>query len=462
MWPTLIAKLAVKAEMKQPGSNKLKCRIFFTVQYLKYLFDYLVLKDQMERTYGKCGISIGIKFKGGDAERLARKHHAYDYNDNNDEEFFHIEADAMKLDTSLLASLLIVVFSLPFFLQKYDTIQDREWYEFSRQLAAFVVDGCAVKLIKWIGNQALWVIGVMFSGMLGTSWGDSTYMSLLLTCFDYYVYDQIKKVDPRLAKRFKEDDRPKDIYGDDLLLSYRNVYWKYVIGDVPRQNTTDLSIMSNYLLRAGGVSLKPQEMFVYTGRDAFFTKISQDGGDFVKAGPKFLQRRFVKFRVGSGEFISECAMPWRIASDYYMKSAYSFTDTTQELYWIVKWRSLQYDTCGTNPVAYNYLEHLQQELMHQYSYDSLEQFDEMVAHWLEKNIGSLDRDDDGVRRFKKLGLRADHYGKHMERKNIALLFKWDDEIQVHRARDTQNFYYEKDGKKSKISDNDNEIHVEAI
>lgn len=454
MWPMILGKLAVKAEMKAPGSNPLKCRVFFIVPYLKFLFDYLVLNDGMKHTYGKNGISIGLKWPGGDAERLARKHHAYQPG------YFHIEADAEKLDQSLLAAILIVVFSLPYFMQRGDV--KAEWKEVLRQLSAFVVGGCAVKLVKWVGYQALWVIGIMFSGMLGTSWGDSTYIALVLHCFDQYVYSNIKNIDPILAADYKKDFNTfaKDIYGDDMFLTYPVKYWKFIIGDIPIKNCIDLSNLSNYMKRSSGVAIKSTEAFVYvedkSGYGPFFSVVDRDGM-CVHPGPKFLQRRFVHVDVrnSEGQYVDQMAMPWRVITDYYSKAAYSFTDVDADFYWLVKWRALQLDTCGTNKKAYDFLEYLQRELMKIYAMD-YDRVNDLIQEWIKKCVSNenLDeRDADGIRRLYKLGVSSTLFGKHMEYSDISQMFMWNNDVQQMRTETLGIKYYNKDGtfyKPSKI------------
>jgi len=441
MWPQLICKLAVKAEMKGPKSSKMKCRVFFTVAYLKYLFDHLFLYDGMIRTYGKGGVAIGLKWKGGDAERIARKHHAYAG------DWFHIEADAEKLDQSLLAAILIIVFSIPFLMQRFDKFVSPQWKEFMRQLGAFVVDGCAVKLIKWVGFQALWVIGIMFSGMLGTSWGDSTYMSLLSMCFDMFVYDNIKRDDPTLAALFKKTVFAKDIYGDDMLLSYPIIFWKYIIGTPIIENTIDLSVMSNYFLEAGGISIKSSEAFVYVGKDAFFSTVSKKG-ELIKAGPKFLQRRFIRVNVKISDVVTQCVVPWRVVTDYYGKVPYSFTDTSLDYYWIIKWRSLQFDTCGSNKEAYDFLDFMQRELLSIYAVDLVD-VEADVALWISKIVDDT-RDSDGARRLRKLGLRSEYFGLHLSQFDILKLFIWDENVQRQRCLLSALRHYDKDGSYEKM------------
>lgn len=444
MWPFILSKLAVKAEIKAPGSNPLKCRIFFIVPYLKFIFDFLVLNEGMRHTYGTNGVAIGMKWRCGDAERLARKHHAYEKG------FFHIEADAEKLDQSLLAAILVVVFSLPFFFQRGDV--DSEWKEVLRQLAAFVVGGCAVKLVKWIGHQALWVVGIMFSGMLGTSWGDSTYIVLILHCFDQFVYAKMKEEDPELAKNFRRDFRlfAKDVYGDDMFLTYPVKYWKFIVGDVPVENCVDLSNLSNYMKRASGVAIKPSESFIYvedkTGYGPFFSGVSDDGM-LVHPGPKFLQRRFVN-AVVNGE---QMAMPWRLKTDYFNKCAYTFTDYSIDFYWIIKWRSLQLDTMGTNAKAYDFLQFLQDETMKLYAWET-DSLDRMIQDWVRELLDKgEDRDSDGIRRLKKLGIASSYYGRHFDRLEIAGLFAYDDAVQEMRANSNRLKFYNKDGTYSRIS-----------
>jgi len=337
-----------------------------------------------------------------------------------------------------------VVFCIPYFMKrKMDPVTD----EFVRQFHAFVADGCAVKLIKWIGLQALWVIGIMFSGMLGTSWGDSTYMTLLLSCFDQYIYSIILKYDPMLASYFKYDARTfaKSVYGDDMMLSYPIRYWKYIIGDVPITDTIDLSVLSNYMKSAGGVTIKPSEAFVYVEKKRkdlgpFFSLVTRDGY-LSKPGPKFLQRRFVPIN-HNNDLI---AAPWRVKTDYYMKSAFTFQDETAEYYWIIKWRSLQYDTCGTNPAAYDYLQFLIDGMIKMYALTP-KQLDDGIKWWIEKEMGGDAREHDSARkRLLKLGIRSQFYGKAMPRNEILHMFLWDNDYQKMRAALSNNRFYEKDG-----------------
>jgi len=179
----------------------------------------------------------------------------------------------------------------------------------------------------------------------------------------------------------------------------------------------------------------------------FFSTVSKKG-ELIKAGPKFLQRRFIRVNVKISDVVTQCVVPWRVVTDYYGKVPYSFTDTSLDYYWIIKWRSLQFDTCGSNKEAYDFLDFMQRELLSIYAVDLVD-VEADVALWISKIVDDT-RDSDGARRLRKLGLRSEYFGLHLSQFDILKLFIWDENVQRQRCLLSALRHYDKDGSYEKM------------
>jgi len=85
----------------------------------------------------------------------------------------------------------------------------------------------------------------------------------------------------------------------------------------------------------------------------FLTVIKNDA--IVRRGPKFLQRYFIRTKVGDRVVI----LPWRVTEIYYAKSAVRISGMDDPPIYLAILRGLMLDTCGTNIKAFEYLRFLE-------------------------------------------------------------------------------------------------------
>jgi hypothetical protein len=70
-FPLIIAKLAFKPELREPGTDRLKTRIFLVMCTLHNMMEKIAMGASMHAGYGRGGNAIGHKWTGGGAEAVA-------------------------------------------------------------------------------------------------------------------------------------------------------------------------------------------------------------------------------------------------------------------------------------------------------------------------------------------------------------------------------------------------------
>lgn len=351
-FPVCLAKIALKPEIRDPTVSRSKVRVFFIMSYLKLLVDKILYRDIFPNFYGKGMCGIGHVWAQGGAESIARDLDAY----NESVGFF--ETDFQNLDQTLLPGMLTLLFSLPMIF--FDP--SSKYYSSVSAFMTWSADDIACTLVKWLGPNCRLIIGVMFSGLYGTSWGDSIYVEVSITCLFFFLVSEFKDAGrDDLAEMLNNSPRAGRVYGDNTLLSLPKPVLQFATAQIDREGTVwPFGLIQFYFSAYWGLTLKLSETFVHVGPGAFWTEISTKRnmfGDAVstritKRGPQYLKRFFIKNRTKSG---IEYAMPFRETRDYFVKSVITNKDVRDPRIWLSRWVGLLIDTAGTNTTAWSYL-----------------------------------------------------------------------------------------------------------
>jgi len=335
-FPTLVAKIAVKPEVRDPGTSATKTRIFFIMCMIKLMIDKESYGPAMHEFYGKGHCGIGHSWSGGGATTLAEYFGAWDPSKG----FFC--SDVKKLDQSLHPSMLTMIFTaLLVFYSKRHKLD----YDVLRAFIVYSADDIAATFVKWLGSDYRIVIGVMFSGLFGTSWGDTTSVDLAIqtAVIDFYRKNNVPWETP--GPRYK-------VYGDNILMSWDS---KLLIDFVGRDNHSNYPLYT-FLHDVYGMTLKLDETSYH---DRFFTEVlTMKNGRSVFTtvtywGPVYLKRRFIKH-----PYDPLAAMGFRPSSEFYARAMTTNRTYDNNLSWVARWCGLLLDTMGTNPEASGFLRYL--------------------------------------------------------------------------------------------------------
>lgn len=343
----IVHKMSLKAEVKGPFDDAYKTRVIFVVSAIKTYLDRVAFSPAMERSYGTGANSIGHKWAHGGATRFAKQ---FKYEEHHNK--FWISLDISKFDQSVLASLLMITMFLPWFL--YD--RGSEDFKIIEQLILWSLSNSVVKVVKWFGEEWKLMFGLMFSGELLTSLGDSWYLEVIFDCFDMHMNEQLGRPDwfQSCYRRFKD-------YGDDGVLGY-----DIRVFDAMCPDGRTPTVLRDYLKIYWKMELKMSDTFVsltrypngtsppHVGPDGGFITVIRTHGlgpEVLYRGPKFLKRQIIKMLVNS---VPE-PMPWRPTTDYFSRSNCISTNPLSIPQHIIRLRALALDTYGTNERAYNFL-----------------------------------------------------------------------------------------------------------
>jgi len=280
----------------KPAQMKKKTRVFFIMFLIRLLIDKISFGDIFPQFYGNGNIGIGHVWKDGGAERIARDIGAYD------KLLSFFETDIAKMDQSLHPWLLTLLFSLP--LSLYNPDGDEEEYKMLRAFMTWSADETAVKMVKWTGMDYRIVVGVMFSGLYGTSWGDSLYADVALRTLYYYVDDYLhycllklsgvparpvqgdtcqvpswltKEQAAQAIELWDEFIHKGKIYGDNILFSLPTLIMKIITNPLdPEENLPHypFGFIQRFFSHRFGMRLKLEETHVFHG-DEFWTTVTQ-------------------------------------------------------------------------------------------------------------------------------------------------------------------------------------------
>jgi len=289
-------------------------------------------------------------------------------------------------------------------------------------------DDIATTLVKWTGRDYRWVVGVMFSGLYGTSWGDSMYVDLVVRCLFYHIEDfLVAQCKPDLLQAFLNHPKKCRIYGDNILISMPWEVLKLVT--VPIGNSDDVSylkfgVIEGHFRDRWGMTIKQDETFVH-GSGEFFTRVANKrcGGNTYdtvivgKPGVNYLKRYFLEVEVprNGGPGIKRIAMPFRDTIDYFSKSITAVSRPEHYLTYVSRWIGLLVDSAGTNLAAWDYLNFLIDEM-----YKARGNPDPELTEIMK--IDELWRDPELKKRMMKMGYSEENWIPIYDRSKLASQF----------------------------------------
>jgi len=360
-FPTLAAKIAVKPEVREVGSNATKVRVFFILSMIRLFVDKIVFGPVFPQFYGQGNVGIGHSWAKGGAQDLAEALQA------EDPLTAWFLTDVVKLDQSLMAPVLTAIFSFPaVFYEPADT----EAYKIMRAFMTYAADDVAATLVKWTGFDYRLVIGVMFSGLFGTSWGDTIYVDIVLRTLNYHIEDYLEANSyEKELEEFHAHRKQYKIYGDNIVMS---MPWS-VLQIVTESRCDDdgnprfkYGVIQHHFSERWGMEIKLSETFIHPP-GTFYTNVMHRRENGVVydtqiigiPGVNYLKRYFIKVPLNDqGLFV---VLPFRPTVDYFTKSittASSILKTDTLRTHISRWTGLLVDTAGTNLGAWNFLQHL--------------------------------------------------------------------------------------------------------
>lgn len=270
---------------------------------------------------------------------------------------FWVSLDISKFDQSVLASVLMLTLFLPWFLYNHASPD----FPVLEKIILWSVSNSVAKVVKWFGDEWRVIFGLMFSGELMTSIGDSWYLEIIFECFDQYLADQ---VGPEMRDKYKRDFRRFKDYGDDGILSHAMWVLQFMAPD----RNLGPTLLRDYLKIYWHMDLKLSDTHMSCDSDprrdprlpSFYTQLNKDGvGDEISyQGARFLKRYIIKYDTPYGED----DMPWRPTNDYISKISCVAGNNQSEVMQLIRLRALALDTYGTNQRAYDLLRRVHDEL----------------------------------------------------------------------------------------------------
>jgi hypothetical protein len=264
---------------------------------------------------------------------------------------FWVSLDISKFDQSVLAGLLMVTLFLPWFM--YDLKGENG--EVVKNLLVWSLTNSVAKVVKWFGKEWRVLFGLMFSGELMTSLGDSWYLEIIFDCFDQHIYRSLPESEregfARSYRRFKD-------YGDDGVMSYHMKYMRSVCS----YDDKSPDVLRDYLLQYWRMELKMEDTYVVhddlprpdMDLPSFYTQLTTSLNPFKEIeyrGPKFLKRYIIRHNFGYG--VEDA--PFRPSTDYFSKAICIAGNNQSVPVHVMRLRALALDTYGTNPRAYEFL-----------------------------------------------------------------------------------------------------------
>jgi len=287
-------------------------------------------------------------------------------------EWFAAEGDFTKLDFSMAPGLLTIVGLLMLFFYNPNDAD----YDVLRYLAEWSTDDLVSKFLHLFDGEDRLVIGMMFSGSLLTSWGDSVYCWIAFEMWYLHVYSELVKTgQTREAAHWRKIwPLPMLIYGDDHVIYLPSYAYQYYVGKpwARRKLKHKPKYIDAFLQRVANIALKESDSAVYFADDRHpLCTVVDQSGTILHQGPKFLQRRWVLAKV-PGYVLEQrqsaetfAFLAFRPTEDYYAKAATTVNGGSLP-YYILKLRGLAVDTAGANRHAYLFLRFLHNNLCMHY------------------------------------------------------------------------------------------------
>jgi len=364
-----LSKISVKPEVRSADSDTDKTRVIFISCMVQLLLDKALYHDFVKNTYQRAGMMIGHQWRFGGATHLAN------YMGVDRHDLFYVTLDIKHFDQSALAGIITLILLLPLI----GLVDDgSEEYRMTRAFLIQRAHEMSCKLVKWNDFEYRYIIGEVFSGLFVTSWIDTIYMQISVTCVLILIFLSIKSKSVLRAREFQKSFIRRLQYGDNSFYAFQFRFYDDIIGSVKDYTLgTFQSLLSSNI----GMECKNEETFLFLTDDQKEAIQRRDfeyvtpldvlspmltviepifnchdvivRHDVVYYGPEFLKRRFVRLSISGVTHI----VPWRHEDDMFTKSCISSNsellpgDNPSKM--SSKYLGLVIDTMATNPIAYS-------------------------------------------------------------------------------------------------------------
>jgi len=308
-----------------------------------------------------------------------------------------------------MAPVLTSIFSFP---AVFYEPTDKDAYKIMRAFMSWSADDIAATLVKWTGFEYRLVIGVMFSGLFGTSWGDTIYVDIVLRCLNYHIEDFLEaRGHTKELAEFIAHPKQYKIYGDNIVMSLPWSVLKLITAPMPSPRGDVIykfGLVQYHFAERWGMEMKLSETFIHPP-GTFYTKIIHRKENGVvydtqivgTPGVNYLKRYFIKMMLNADGLFA--VLPYRDTIDYFTKSITTTTPilagTTVQTH-VSRWTGLLVDTAGTNLGAWNFLMHMIKGV-YALNKKPTPEWSEIMAMDLAWN------NPEYIKRLKKMGCGAD-------------------------------------------------------
>lgn len=331
---TTVVKLSLKTELRQPGDDPEKVRIFFLVSILHYIIAKILFEPLHDYFLGRREYLAGYRMSEGISPlyHLLKGDEGEDTIEgdglgSNSRTFFCF--DIRKKDTRFAAQDLAVIVMLVEFV--FDLTADTKENAFTQVLLWWLVDKTAYHNVNWPGGFRF-VIGVLFSGDYNTTFLNTIHVLWLAQCYCVFVHKNSK--DPN-RKRYLTAIRDGSLVvgdaGDDVVGSISDS-----LPEMSPQGFVDFIKKFNQII-------KPESFRVTR---TLFSRVTPQGR--VSEGIVFLKRYFVRYEYKGEKYVA----PFRPTEDYIFRLYRHTTPISDLPTYISRIVGLTLDTHGTNDVAY--------------------------------------------------------------------------------------------------------------
>jgi len=340
------------------------CREFFIPNMLQQFLSKLIMSPKQYLERGEV-IRIGQKWKHGEAQRFAKRFHAF----SKTHRWF--TGDVRKLDKNIRDYLLSLYVASG---QRYFMDDDPDTKMFLDKLFILLAERINVKMTNHILGIWTLIKGIMYSGGFETSHGDSWILALIF-CFYFVMTAQSHpEVASEIVGAIFVNSLVIGAYGDDHLLC------------VPLSLTSYINEIgfASFVLKYFGMVIREIEELA-----KFFSEVDT-AGELSYKGVVFLKRYFILVKPKTPEY--PIVYPFKPTHESILKLLVN-KDNDPRTY-PLQAIGQAYDTLGTNSVAY--------EMIRQF-YDywvSILDFDDSSVAEMVKTLDPNARN----RLFKKAGL----------------------------------------------------------
>jgi len=409
IYPEVVNLIGIKVEAKGPDDDPNKNRIFFIPPHWYFILQKYCLGAAVEFQRRRGLSAHGLSWSRGDAQKFANMcknmRKGYDF-------------DVSGLDTSLLSSILMMVFSSYICFYKNT---GTDYYIFRHHLT-FIVEMTAYHIIQWPDGFWRFIFGTMFSGDYVTAPGDQDYVA---ACFIAWLIFNLKN--PNLTAEMKEEIRESiqqwvklaTAWGETgiwIVEQLKLLFAAYGDDGMYTTNTDllaaalPLSSMVDFFKSKCGLTVKYENCNEVTQ----FHSTLDKSGNLVKRkyvdpignvhmkpeGLHFLKRVFLKIDYKD----LEITLPYRPTPDFYYRVGITPSDIQNPLLELFRIHGLMLDTLGTNVSAYEYLAKMADLLMEMKPWLSKELVDIKFA-----NMGAYEDLRKMLKRYLYNGVMQDEY-----------------------------------------------------